>query len=94
MPFEAVGAVGVPVNAGLILLFCTNAVVASCVVFVKSEAVGAVGAVGIVGIRGIRKGAAEAIMDSAGALSQQGMSIIIIYNMVSFYVGLGTILEH
>ena len=55
---------------------------------------GAVGAVGIVGIRGIRKGAAEAIMDSAGALSQQGKSIIIIYNMVSFYVGLGTILEH
>ena len=57
-------------------------------------AVGIGGVAGIVGIVGIRKGAAEAIMDSAGALSQQGKSIIIIYNMVSFYVGLGTILEH
>ena len=30
-------------STGLTLLFCTNAVVASCVVFVRSDAVGAVG---------------------------------------------------
>ena len=39
----AVGAVGVPENAGEILLFCTKAVVANCVVFVSVAAVGAVG---------------------------------------------------
>ena len=39
----AVGAVGVPENAGETLLFCTNAVVAICVVFVEADAVGAVG---------------------------------------------------
>ena len=48
------------------------------------EAVGIGGVLGVVGIVGIRGEAAEAITDSAGALSLQGMSIsfIIIYNMV------------
>ena len=61
---------------------------ATCLALEAVEAVGAVegigGVLGIVGIRGIRGEAAEAITDSAGALSLQGMSIsfIIIYNMV------------
>ena len=43
VPATAVGAVGTPENAGLTLLFCTKAVVASCVVLVELAAVGAVG---------------------------------------------------
>ena len=43
VPVVAVGAVGTPVKAGLSLMFCTNAVVAICVVFVPVVAVGAVG---------------------------------------------------
>ena len=42
-PGSGVGAVGVPENTGLTLLFCTNAVVAS---WVELSALAAVGAVG------------------------------------------------
>ena len=63
---------------------------ATCLALEAVEAVeavgigGGVGVVGVVGVVGIRGEAAEAITDSAGALSLQGMSIsfIIIYNMV------------
>ena len=43
VPALAVGAIGVPVNAGLIFCACTNAVVAICVVDVAELAVGAAG---------------------------------------------------
>ena len=43
VPAPAVGAVGTPVNAGLIFCVCTNAVVAICVVEVVELAVGAIG---------------------------------------------------